>query len=224
MICDLYGQAQELAAQGVYLVSLDEKTGIQALEHLHPKAPMAFGQPERREFEYIRHGTLALIASFDVATGTILPPSIGPTRTEEDLAEHVEACLSTDPDASWIFIMDQLNTHKSEALVRLFAKHMGLQQDLGVKGRRGILMTMQTRMDFLSNPSHRLRIVYTPKHCSWLNQIEIWFSILARRVLRRGSFASLDQLEHKLRHFIAYFNHCLAKPFKWTYRGRPLQA
>jgi transposase len=83
---------------------------------------------------------------------------------------------------------------------------------------------MPTRRRFLEAPAHRIRFVYTPKHCSWLNQVEIWFSILVRRLLKRGSFASVEELEARVLAFIAYFNRVLAKPFKWTYTGRPLAA
>ncbi len=141
-ICALYLTAQQLAQAGVYIVSSDEKTGIQALERKHPSRPMIAGKVELREFEYIRHGTLALIASFAVATGLIITASVGPTRKEEDFADHIEAVIASEPKAGWIFIVDQLNTHKSETLVRLVAKHCGIKQALGIKGKSGILQSM----------------------------------------------------------------------------------
>jgi len=211
-----------LQAQGVHLVSTDEKTGIQALERKHPTLPMAPGLIERREYEYIRHGTLALIANFEVALGRILSPSLGPTRTEEDFAAHIAQTLANDPGGTWIFIVDQLNTHKSEALVRLVAQACDLAVDLGVKGKAGLLESMDTRAAFLQDPTHRIRFAYTPVHTSWLNQVEIWFSILVRRLLKRGSFTSVDDLKQRILDFIAYFNRTMAKPFKWTYAGRPL--
>ncbi len=224
VICALYLTAQQLAQAGVYIVSTDEKTGMQALERKHPSRPMIAGHAELREFEYIRHGTLALIASFAVATGRIITASVGPTRTEEDFADHIEAVIATDPKAGWIFIVDQLNIHKSETLVRLVAKHCGIKQALGIKGNSGILESMPTRAAFLSDACHRIRFVYTPKHTSWLNQIEIWFSILVRKVLRRGSFVSTEELKQRIEAFILYFNETMARAFKWTYKGRPLQA
>lgn len=208
----------------MHLVSTDEKTGIQATERKHKTRPMIEGHVERREFEYIRHGTQALIASFSVATGKIIASSVGPTRTENDFAGHIETVLASDPKAGWIFVVDQLNTHKSEALVKMVAQHCGLETELGVKGKSGILRSMPSRAAFLSDERHRIRFVYTPKHTSWLNQIEIWFSILVRKLLKRGNFASTEALKARIEAFILYFNRTMARAFKWTYKGRPLQA
>jgi transposase len=224
IICELYAQAQTLHEQGVHVVSTDEKTAIQALEPKHPKLAMKPGQVERREFEYIRHGTQTLIANFEVATGQVISPSLGQTRKEDNFAAHIERTLATDAQASWIFILDRLNTHQSEALVRLVQHHCHVelsQEQLGLKGKSGILHNMKTRRAFLANPEHRIRFVYTPKHASWLNQIEIWFSILVRRLLKRSSFCSTQDLRQKILDFIVYFN-TMAKPFKWTYAAKPL--
>lgn len=223
-VCATYEQAATAHTQGIHVVSTDEKTGIQALERLHPTLPMEPGQVERREFEYVRHGTQTLIASMEVATGQMLAPSVGPTRTEVDFVAHVEGVVKTAPEDSWIFVCDQLNTHKSEALVRLVAAHEGRGEDLGVKGVSGILHTLATREAYLRDLSHRIRFLYTPKHTSWLNQVEIWFSILSRRLLKRASFVSADELRTRLLAFMDYFNRTLAKPFQWTYSGRPLRA
>jgi transposase len=220
----LYQQAPDLHAQGVHVVSTDEKTGIQANERAHPTRPMRPGLVERVEFEYIRHGTQTLIANFEVATGHVIAPSVGPTRTEEDFVGHIERTIARDPAATWIFIVDRLNTHQSESLVRLVAQACGIEAELGVKGQSGILASMPTRAEFLQDPTHRIRFVYTPKHTSWLNQVEIWFSILVRRLLKRASFTSVEELRQRLVAFIGYFNQTMAKPFKWTYAGRPLVA
>jgi hypothetical protein len=227
-VCDLYKQAPQLHAQGIHLVSTDEKTGIQALERAAPTKLMRpgvagqRGQNERQEYEYIRHGTQCLIANFEVATGKQIAPSIGATRTEPDFVAHLAQTVATGPHDEWIFITDQLNTHQSESLVRWVAQTIGETSDLGEKGKSGILKSMSSRAEFLTNSEHRIRFVYTPKHCSWLNQIEMWFSILVRRLLKRGSFKSTNELRQRILEYIEYFNRTLAKPFKWTYKGRPL--
>ena len=221
-VCDTYAAAPELHVHGTHTVSSDEMTGIQALERLCPTLPTQPGLVERREFEYVRHGTQSLIADVEVATGEVLAPSIADTRTEQDFAQHIIRTVSTDPEAEWIFITDQLNTHQSETLVRLVAEHCAIPDDLGIKGEYGILQSMPSRAAFLQDPTHRVRFVYTPKHSSWLNQIELWYSILVRRLLKRASFTSTQELRQRIVDFIAYFNQTMAKPFRWTYTGRPL--
>ena len=223
VICDLYEQTPELADRGTHLLSTDEKTGIQALERKHPTKPMIPGKPALIEHEYKRHGTQALIANLDIVTGKCVSPTIGDTRTEADFVAHIRQTLSLDLEAKWIFIVDQLNTHKSESLVLLVAEVCAIDCDLGVKGKQGILKSQASRQAFLQDESHRIRFVYTPKHTSWLNQIEIWFSILVRRLLKRGNFSSVKELRERILAFIDYFNKTMAKPFKWTYAGRPLQ-
>ena len=223
-LCELYAQTPSLHEQGVHVISTDEMTSMQALERLHPTLPLQPGLVERREFEYVRHGTQSLIANFEVATGQIITPSLGPTRTEADFAAHIAQTVATDPQAPWVFVVDQLNIHQSESLVRWVADCCGLTPDLGIKGKSGVLESMPSRMQFLQDASHRIRFSYTPKHSSWLNQIEIWFSILVRRLLKRASFTSVDDLCQRICAFIAYFNQTMAKPFKWTYKGRPLSS
>lgn len=221
-ICSVYQAASALAEQGERTVSTDELTGVQALERKHPGLPLAPGKVERREFEYIRHGTRSFILSRDVVTGKVVAPFCGPTRTEQDFLVHLQAVVATEPEAKrWHIVCDQLNTHQSELLVRWVAALSGCAEDLGVKGESGILASMASRAAFLRQNDHKVVFHYTPKHSSWLNQIEIWLSILVRKLLKRGSFVSVGELEAKVLAFIAYYNQT-AKPFRWTYQGKAL--
>lgn len=222
-VCDTYRAAPELEKKHrTHTVCVDEMTGIQALQRTTPTKPMIAGKPALIEFEYERHGTLTLIGNFQVTTGELIAPTIGPTRTEADFASHIEQTVATDPDASWVFVADNLNIHCSETLVGVAAKACEIGTDLGKKGTKGVLKSVASRQAFLSDPSHRIRFVYTPKHSSWLNQIEVVFGVIMRKVIRRGSFSSVADLKSKLVNFIEYFNRVFAKPFRWTYTGRPL--
>jgi len=214
-----------LAAQGERVISTDELTGVQALERKYVNLPPQPGKVERREYEYIRHGTCSFIISRDVASGQVIAPLAGPRRTEADFLAHLQGVIASDPTATrWHVVTDNLNTHWSESVVRWVASESDMDHDLGVKGETGILHNRQSRTAFLSEKTHRIVFHYTPKHSSWLNQIEIWLSILVRKLIQRGSFTSVADLKQKVFAFIAYYNRTMAKPFKWTYQGKPLVA
>ena len=225
-VCQTYLDAPNLYFQGnTHTVSVDEMPGIQALERIAKTIPMQSGRVQRIEFEYQRHGTLCLTGNWHVVQGQMIAPTIGMTRTEEDFMWHIFNTVQTDTQASWVFVVDNLNTHCSESLVRYVAQLEEIDEStLGQKGKSGILKSMASRQAFLSGRNHRIRFVYLPKHTSWLNQIEIVFGIVGRRVVRRGNFTSLAALKERLLQFIDYFNRTFAQPFRWTYTGRPTTA
>lgn len=220
-ICSLYLASTDLMEENTCVVSTDEMTGVQALEHKYPdKLPLP-GQTAKMEFEYIRHGTTSLIGFFEVATGKIFPPYLNETRGESDFCEAVRQVAETAPEKDWIFVFDSLNTHKSETLVKYVAEACGIDAGLGHKGKSGILKSLRSREEFLHDPSHRIRFVYTPRHCSWMNQIEIWFGIINRKLLRRQSYTSIEEMKESIRRFIEQYN-LTAHAFRWTYAGIPL--
>jgi hypothetical protein len=197
---------------------MDEKPGIQALSRKSTRL-IKPGKQARFDPEYKRHGTATLIASRDVADGSIIHQTIAKSHKEEVFLQHFQESLDQIPDEQWVIvIMDQLVTHKSAPLVQWVAQKIGFQEDLGVKGKKGILKNKKNRTDFLESPHHRIRVVFVPKHCSWLNQIENWFAILTRRVLKNAYFDSVKELTDKIEHFISFYNHFEAKPINWSYR------
>jgi putative transposase len=159
-VCETYLEAPEKAAtNNRRTISIDENTGIQALERKNPTKKIEPGKPERIEFEYIRHGTLSLIANFDVVTGEVVSPSIGETRNEHDFCDHIRSLILSDPTTQeWVFVADQLNTHQSESLVKLVSEMCEIKDDLGVKGKRGVLKSMKSRAEFLRNKDHAIAV------------------------------------------------------------------
>lgn len=193
-------------------------TGVQALERKYADKPVRPGSPALHEFEYIRHGTTSLIAFLRIADGSIHAPYLNDTRNEEDFCNAVKQLVAEDPDRKYIIICDGLNTHKSEGLVRLVARECDISDDIGAKGRSGILKSMKSREEFLMDTEHRIRFVYTPKHSSWVNQIEIWFGIINRKLLKKSSYISVEEMIQSILKFIKQYN-LTAKAFNWKYAG-----
>lgn len=223
IVCQTYRDAPQLYAQfDTHTVCVDEMTSLQANERQAETKPARPGQIAKEEFQYNRHGTVCVTANWHVTEGQIVAPTIAETRDNQDFAEHIRQTIATDPTAGWVFVVDNLNTHCGEPLVRLIAEQLGIEpESLGARKKSGILQSMASRRAFLADHSHRIRFVFLPKHSSWLNQIEIIFGIINRRVMRGGSFTSQQDLITKLQSFIEYFNATFAKPMNWTYTGRP---
>ena len=224
-VCDTYLDApRRMAEDNVCTVSVDEMTSLQANEKRAPPKRPAPGQCGKEECQYTRHGTVCLTGNWDVVRGQFLMPTIELTRNNKDFAKHIDRLIKSELAKGWIFVVDNLNTHCGEPLVRMVAKHLGISQNrLGVAEKSGILKNMKSRRAFLSDESHSIRFVYIPKHSSWLNQIEAIFGMVNRRVMQGGSFTSREDLMNKLRAFIKYFNETIAKPMKWTFTGRPTE-
>lgn len=226
-VCDTYLHAESAYQQHhTHTVCTDEMTSLGANERRAGTKLPRPGQPGKRECQYTRHGTLSLTGSWHVVLGQMIHTTIDATRNGQDFADHIEQTIAMDPDANWIFVMDNLNTHVGEEVVRRIVQLHGIAQDtLGDKKKRhGILGSIQSRREFLRDPAHRIRFVFIAKHSSWLNQIEVVFGIISQRVMRHGSFNSTDDLKSKLLAFVEYFNRTFAKPFNWTYTGRPTRS
>lgn len=204
----------------VHVISIDEKTGIQALYRTSGRAPVSKKYISRTDPEYIRNGTTTLIAGIDTKEGKIVHYRLHSTRTEEDFAIFIcELTQMLPKDDIVIFIVDQLNIHLSESLVRFVEKEAGSNEDLGEKRKKGVLFDKKSRKAYLQDDTHRIRIVFTPKHCSWLNPIENWFAKLQRQIITRGNFCSVDDLERKIIQYIEYYNLVKSKPLKWKFKG-----
>ncbi len=215
-ICHLYVNALRFYQHGRLVICVDEKTGMQILQRKHPTQLVQPGKPEKREQAYIRHGVRVLIASFVVPTGQVLW-HLGPTRTSEDFAAHLANVRRQLPAMQhYDWVVDNLNTHWSLELCRLVAAWCDVPF-VPKALRRGI-----QRRAFLSDPTHKHVLHFTPKHGSWLNQVELWFGVLARRFLKRGDFRSVDDFEAQLLDYLDMYNTHYAHPYRWTYTGQPL--
>jgi hypothetical protein len=224
-ICSVYLNAPAAYAKhNTRTICVDEMTSLAANERRASSKLALPNQVAKVECQYTRHGTLSLTGSWDVVQGQMIHTTIDETRDAENFAHHIYKTIATDPLASWVVVADNLNTHYGEPVVRLVAKLLGIDPaQLGSKKRRrGVLGCVQSRREFLTDPSHRIRFVYTPKHSSWLNQIEVVFGVIAGRVIRCGDFSSKQDLKTKLLEFIAYYNRSYARPLNWTYTGRPI--
>ena len=176
--------------EGATVLCVDEKCGIQALERRYPTQSPRRGQPGRFEFEYRRHGTRTLLAAFETRTGHVVG-HCGASRTAADLLAFMETVAESYPTGPVYVIWDNLNIHHGEAWRHFNERHGG-----------------------------RFHFVYTPLHASWVNQVEIWFSILQKRVLKHGDFRSPAELAVRVMAFISHWNRREAHPFRWTFRGR----
>jgi hypothetical protein len=215
-ICRLYVRAPQRHRQGELLICTDEKCGMQILQREHPTRLARPGHPEQREHNYLRHGTRTLIASFVVATGAVLW-DLGQTRTNVDFAHHVRHVLGhvRDYDAT-TWILDNLNSHWSLALCAVLAAANGRPY------HPRALRTGKQRRAFLTDLDYPHYVVYTPRHGSWRNQVELWFSVLARRFLQRGDFGSAEEFERRFTAYMRDYNESQAHPYRWTYTGQPL--
>lgn len=220
LVCDLILESTEELYPQRHVLSVDEKTSIQALHRIEDRGPDSKGRGKRKEFEYVRNGTTGLMAAIDVGKGNIVQQMLHPTHTEQDFAAFIQMTVPLFPAQDEVIILaDQLNTHLSETLVQYVAKQIGFHKELGIKGKKGILKNMESRKNFLENPEHRIRFVFTPKHCSWLNPIENWFGKLQCHVITNGNFSSVKELNDKIKAYINYYNQCLIKPLKWKFKG-----
>lgn len=224
-VCNTYLEAAQLLEQkNIRTVCVDEMTSLQANEKRAPGKRPAPGQCGKEECQYTRHGTVCLTGNWDVVAGQFVMPTIEETRNNKDFAKHIERLLKSGLADGWVFVVDNLNTHCGEPLVRMIAKFLGIpSKKLGKSKKYGILKNMGSRRAFLSDISHQIRFVYTPKHSSWLNQVEAVFGMFNRRVMRSGNFTSKADLISKLQRFTAYFNATIAKPMMWTFTGRPTE-
>lgn len=216
-VTGLYLRTPALAKEGVKVFCVDEKTSIQALERQTPDSPLRPGKPLRRDHRYIRHGTTHLLGAFDVATGKVwgVYEAKRPAKVFAAFLRRVCEGESVKRAPNVHFVMDQVSTHWHHEVCKAVAELSG--RDYDPKAHK----TGASRRAFLADTTKRVVVHFTPVRASWLDQIEIWFSQLARQVLNRGSFTSIQDLQQQISAFIDYYNRSLARPYRWTYTGRP---
>ena len=219
----LYGPAPVWVEAGERVLSTDALSGIPALARQPPTRLMDPGPAERRACAYLRRGTVTLSANVDGGQGTVVTPARGPTRPEADFVNHRARTIAAEPEVTrWHCVADHLHMHQSAGLGRLVAEHDKMPDDWGHKGKRGMLRSMSTRAAFLADPTHRIVFHSTPKQASWMNQIAWWCRIVVRKLLKRASFTSVEDLPARVLAFVEYCNTTMAKPFQWTYGQKPL--
>jgi transposase len=215
-ITQLYINAPRYYQEGRVVLSGDEKTGMQALGRKYPTRPARPGNPAQMEFEYLRYGTRNLLTTLCVPTGKVISDLL-PTRTAVDWTAHLRHVAGEFPDMKrFDWVVDNLNTHWSLDVCLQVAQWCGLEIN------RKQLRTGAQRRAFLTDESHKHVFHFTPIHGSWLNQVELFFSVLSRRFLRRGVFASMAEFEERLHAWLERYNLRHAHPYKWTYTGEPL--
>jgi transposase len=217
-VTGIYLKAMALAKAGIPVFCVDEKTGMQALERETPGSPTRPGKPRRHEHRYKRHGSTVLIGVFQIHSGKVWGRFVE-SRDGPTFAAFIQEVCESVPDAPGIhFVMDQLSTHSTPKLCEVVAELSGLKCDPKK------VKTAKQRKVFLLDSDKRIVFHYTPLRASWLDQIEIWFSILSKKCLQVESFTSLDDLQAKVVAFVEYYNRYLAHPFRWTYTGGPCRA
>jgi hypothetical protein len=215
-ICRLYLDAQRLWQMGELVVCTDEKTGIFIRRRKHPSKPCRRGWPRLREHEYVRLGMRQLSASFCVPTGQVVG-DLTLTHNGSDFAAHLgHAVAALPPAACYHWVLDNNRTHSTPGVCRVVAELSGLEFD------EGQYPTAKARRAWLSDPSHKHVFHFTPVHGSWLNQVELWFSVLTRRLLKRDDFASVEEFLRRFGEWLDHYNKEWAHPYRWTYAGTPL--
>ena len=211
------------------VISVDEKTGIQSISPKYPDKPAQpakdgkKGRNRSRESEYIRHSTTTLTAGFNVQTGKVIIGKLCPTRTEEDFGAALKVWIKSSEKSNLVIVLDNLNTHMSEEAVKVVAEAIGYTDDLGVKGKKGILKSMESRRKFLTDPSHKIRFQFTPKHSSWINMVELFFNTLERDLTRYIITENVGELEKEIAAYIEHYNSYRAHPYRWAKTGSVLQ-